>query len=228
MRMLVVEDETKMANLLRRGLQEQGYVVDIAGTGKEAVWRAIENDYDLVVLDVMLPDGDGFQVCREIRESGQWMPMLMLTARDAHEDRVRGLDGGADDYLTKPFAFDELLARIRALLRRDTKERPAVLSVGGLTLDPATREVTREGVAIELTSKEFSLLEYLMREVNRTVSRAELIEHVWDLSHEGNSNIVDVYVGYLRQKIDRPFDTQTIVTVTGAGYRVGHAPDSPS
>jgi two-component system OmpR family response regulator len=232
MRVLVVEDETKMAGLLKRGLEEEGYAVDVAGEGGEAVWLATENPYDAVVLDVMLPDLDGFEVCRRLREAGRWSPVLMLTARDAVPDRVSGLDAGADDYLTKPFSFAELLARLRALVRRGAPERPPVLGVGDLTLDPATRRVARGDLPIELTAKEFALLEYLMRHPGEVLSRTRLIEHLWDFAYEGGSNVVDVYVRYLREKVDRPFDRNTIETVRGAGYRLreerGDAPSDPS
>jgi len=232
MRVLVVEDETKMAGLLKRGLEEEGYAVDVAGEGGEAVWLATENPYDAVVLDVMLPDLDGFEVCRRLREAGRWSPVLMLTARDGVVDRVSGLDAGADDYLTKPFAFAELLARIRALIRRGTPSRPPILVAGDLTLDPATRRVARGDVAVDLTAKEFALLEYLMRHPGEVLSRTRLIEHLWDFAYEGGSNVVDVYVRYLREKIDRPFQRDTIETVRGAGYRLreerGDAPSDPS
>ncbi|MCI0637395.1 MAG: response regulator transcription factor [Actinobacteria bacterium] len=220
MRVLVVEDETKMAGLLKRGLEEEGYAVDVAGDGGEAVWLATEYPYDAVVLDVMLPDLDGFEVCRRLREAGRWSPVLMLTARDGVGNRVRGLDVGADDYLTKPFAFAELLARIRALVRRGTPSRPAVLRAGDLTLDPATHRVARGDVAIDVTAKEFALLEYLMRHPGEVLSRTRLIEHLWDFAYEGGSNVVDVYVRYLREKVDRPFGRDTIETVRGAGYRL--------
>ena len=220
MRVLVVEDEVKMAGLLKRGLEEEGYAVDTAGDGQEALWLATENPYDAVVLDVMLPDLDGFEVCRRLREAGRWSPVLMLTARDAVPDRVSGLDAGADDYLTKPFSFAEFLARVRALVRRGAPERPPVLGVGDLTLDPATRRVARGNLPIELTAKEFALLEYLMRHPGEVLSRTRLIEHVWDFAYEGDSNVVDVYVRYVREKVDRPFGTDSIETVRGAGYRL--------
>jgi two-component system OmpR family response regulator len=219
-RVLVVEDEVKMAALLQRGLQEEGYAVDIAGDGREALWLATENPYDAIVLDVMLPDLDGFEVCRKLREAGGWSPVLMLTARDAVADRVAGLDAGADDYLTKPFSFAELLARLRALVRRGTPERPPVLEVGDLVLDPATRHVVRGDTSVELTAREFSLLEYLMRHPGEVLSRTRLIEHVWDFAFEGDSNVVDVYIRYLREKVDRPFGRDSIETVRGAGYRL--------
>jgi two-component system, OmpR family, response regulator len=219
-RILVVEDELKMARLLKRGLEEAGYAVDIASTAREAVWLGTENPYDAVSLDLMLPDEDGFEVCKKLREKGQWAPVLMLTARSNVTDRVRGLDVGADDYLTKPFAFVEFLARLRALMRRGGSERAVVLNVGSLTLDPATREVARGGTSIELSSREFSLLEYFMRRAGQVVSRTQLTEHVWDFAYEGESNVVDVYVRYLREKIDRPFGKNSLMTVRGAGYRL--------
>jgi two-component system OmpR family response regulator len=219
MRVLVVEDEVKMAGLLRRALEEEGYAVDVAANGADGVWLGTENDYDAVLLDVMLPDLDGFEVSRKLREAGRWSPVLMLTARDAVADRVAGLDAGADDYLTKPFSIAELLARVRALIRRGAVERPAVLHSGDLTLDPTTRSVRRGGKEIDLTSKEFALLEYMMRHAGEVLSRSRLIEHVWDFAYEGDSNVVDVYVRYLRKKIDRPFRRDSIETVRGAGYR---------
>lgn len=220
MRLLVVEDEPKMAALLRRGLSEEGYAVDVSDGGLDAVWMASEQDYDALVLDVMLPDVDGFSVCRQLRQRERWMPILMLTAKDSVPDRVTGLDVGADDYLTKPFSFDELLARIRALLRRGPSQRPAVLVAGDLTLDPATRRVERAGTEVELTPKEFALLEFLLRHVGEVVSRTRIREHVWDFAYDGDSNVVDVYIGYLRAKIDRPFGRLSIRTVRGAGYRL--------
>ena len=220
MRILVVEDERKMAGLLRRGLEEEGYSVDVAMTGTDAIWVAAENPYDAVVLDVMLPDIDGFAVCRELRSRERWMPVMFLTARDAVDDRVAGLDLGADDYLTKPFSFDELLARIRALIRRGPSERPAVLAIGDLSLDPARHRVTRGNVGVDLTAKEFALLEYLMRRPGEVLSRTQILEHVWDFAFEGDSNVVDVYIRYLREKIDRPFGLDSIETVRGSGYRL--------
>ena len=220
MRVLVVEDHDRMADMLRRGLEEDGYAVDSAATGEDGLWMASENPYDAIVLDVMLPAADGFDVCRSLRAAGNWAPVLLLTAKDAVDDRVRGLDAGADDYLTKPFSFDELLARLRALLRRGGEERPAVLEVGDLTLDPARHTVERGTERIELTAKEFSLLECFMRRAGDVLTRSELINHVWDFAFEGDSNVVDVYVRYLREKIDRPFGRQTLETVRGAGYRL--------
>jgi two-component system, OmpR family, response regulator len=221
MRVLVAEDEPKMAAVLERGLEEEGYAVDVTRDGIDAEWMASENEYDCIVLDVMLPGIDGVQVCRRLRESEVWSPIVMVTARDAIADRVRGLDAGADDYVVKPFSFDELLARVRALTRRRPGERPAVLQVADLVVDPATREVSRAGVPISLTPKEFALLEYLMEHHDEVVSRTRIIEHVWDWSFEGLSNVVDVYVRYLRNKIDRPFDVPLLHTVRGAGYVLG-------
>lgn len=220
MRILVVEDETKMAGLLRRGLAEEGYAVDVEANGANALWAATENPYDAIVLDVMLPDLDGFEVCRQLRDRGRWAPILMLTARDGVDDRIRGLDVGADDYLVKPFSFAELFARLRALLRRGAGERPSVLVSGDLTLDPAARRVRRGDADIELTAKEFALLEYFLRHPGVVLSRTRLIEHVWDFAFAGDSNVVDVYVRYLREKVDRPFGRDSIQTVRGSGYRL--------
>jgi two-component system, OmpR family, response regulator len=220
MRALVVEDEAKTAALIRRGLVEEGYAADVARTAQDALWMARATDYDAIVLDVMLPGRDGIAVCRELRANGVWSPILMLTARDGIEDRVAGLDGGADDYLTKPFSFAELLARLRALVRRAPGERPAVLAVGTLRLDPATRRAWRGDVEIELSAKEFAVLETLMRRAGEVLSRFELLEHAWDRGYENRSNVVDVYVRYLREKVDRPFGVESIETVRGAGYRL--------
>ena len=225
MRGLVVEDESKMAALLRRGLQEEGFAVDIAANGEDGSWLGTENDYDVILLDVMLPDIDGFEVCRRLRAAGRWAPILMLTARDGVQDRVAGLDAGADDYLTKPFSFDELLARVRALLRRGPSERPPVLSVGDLVLDPATRRVSRGDNEIDLTPKEFALLDLFLRNAGEALSRARILEHVWDFAYDGDSNVVDVYIRYLREKIDRPFGRLSIETVRGVGYRLRRSPD---
>jgi two-component system, OmpR family, response regulator len=219
-RILVVEDDLKMAALLRRGLLEEGLAADLARTGDDAVWMAAATDYDAIVLDVMLPGADGFAVCRRLREAGRWSPVLMLTARDAVEDRVAGLDAGADDYLTKPFSFAELLARLRALARRPALERPAVLEVGDLRLDPATHRVWRGEEEIRLSPKEFALLETFMRRPGDVLSRYHLLEHCWDYAYENRSNVVDVYVRYLRDKVDRPFGKSSIETVRGSGYRL--------
>jgi two-component system OmpR family response regulator len=220
MRVLVVEDEVKMAGLLRRGLTEEGLAVDVARSGEDAIVRARATDYDAIVLDVMLPGITGFETCRELREHGTWAPVLMLTARDSVEDRIAGLDGGADDYLTKPFSLAELLARLRALFRRQPAERPSVLVAGDITLDPAARRVARAGTEIELSAKEFSLLETFMRQPGRVLTRFQLLEHAWDYSYESRSNVVDVYVRYLREKLDRPFGVESIETVRGSGYRL--------
>lgn len=220
MRLLVVEDEEKLASLLKRGLSEEGYAVDVAPTGEHASWLVAENAYDAIVLDVMLPDTTGFALCGTLRQSGCWSPVLMLTARHSVSDRVLGLDSGADDYLTKPFSFDELLARLRALTRRSMGDRPSVVRCGDLTLDPSSRHVTRGAVAVPLTRKEFVLLEYFMRHPGEVLTRSQLIEHAWDFAFESDSNVVDVYVRYLRQKIDRPFGRDSIETVRGSGYRL--------
>ena len=220
MRVLVVEDDLKMASLLRRGLLEEGNAVDVARTGDDALWMAGAVEYDAVVLDLMLPGLDGLEVCRRLRESGVWAPVLMLTARDAVEDRVAGLDAGADDYLPKPFSFAELLARLRALARRGAAERPAVLEVGDLRLDPATRQAWRGETELRLSTKEFALLETFMRRPGQALSRYQLLEHAWDIEYENRSNVVDVYVRYLRDKIDRPFSRDSLETVRGVGYRL--------
>jgi two-component system, OmpR family, response regulator len=219
-RILVVEDELKMASLLRRGLTEEGHAVDLARTGDDALWMAGAAEYDAIVLDLMLPGLDGIEVCRRVRESGVWAPVLMLTARDAVDDRVAGLDAGADDYLPKPFSFAELLARIRALVRRGGAERPVVLEVGDLKLDPATRQVWRGRAEVKLSAKEFALLEAFMRRPGLVLSRLQLLEHAWDYGYENRSNVVDVYIRYLRDKIDRPFGRDAIETVRGVGYRL--------
>jgi two-component system OmpR family response regulator len=199
---------------------EEGYAADIARTGEDAVVMACAAPYDAIVLDVMLGGLDGFAVCRQLRERGVWTPILMLTARDGVQDRVAGLDSGADDYLTKPFSFAELLARLRALTRRGVAERPTVLEAGSLRLDPATREVWRGGVQVELSAKEFALLETLMRRPGQVLSRLDLLDHAWDYAYVNRSNVIDVYVRYLRDKIDRPFGLSSIETVRGAGYRL--------
>ena len=220
MRILVVEDELKMAGLLHRGLSEDGHVVDVARTGDDAVWMGQVVEYDAIVLDLMLPGIDGVGVCRRWRESGVWSPVLVLTARDTVEDRVASLDAGADDYLAKPFSFAELLARLRALARRGAAERPVALEVGDLRLDPATRQVWRDGVEIALSGKEFALLETFMRRPGDVLSRVQLLEQAWDYAYESRSNVVDVYVRYLREKVDRPFGRHDLETVRGVGYRL--------
>jgi two-component system OmpR family response regulator len=219
-RLLLVEDARKMSGLLQRAFREDGYAVDVQASGRDAVWMASECDFDAIILDVGLPDIDGFDVCRQLRARGRWMPILMLTARDAVPDRVRGLDVGADDYLTKPFHIEELRARMRALIRRGPLERPTVLAVGDLLLDPAARTVHRNGIPVSLTAKEFAVLEYLMRHPGQVISRTRFLEHVWDFAHDGDSNIVDVYMRFLREKVDRPFGRRSIETVRGAGYRL--------
>jgi two-component system OmpR family response regulator len=219
-RVLIVEDDLRMASLVRRGLTGEGLAADVAVTGEDALWMAQSNPYDAVVLDVMLPGIDGFETCRRLRGAGVWVPVLMLTARDAVEDRVAGLDSGADDYLVKPFAFAELLARLRALARRGEGERPAVLAVGDLRLDPATREVQRGKTPIALSAKEFALLEVFMRRPGEVLSRLHLLEHAWDFAYENRSNVVDVFIRRLRRKIDEPFGVESLETVRGAGYRL--------
>jgi two-component system OmpR family response regulator len=220
MRVLVVEDDVKMASLLRRGLVEEGLAADVASTGEDAIWMAEAHPYDAIVLDVMLPGLTGFETCRRLRTAGVWSPVLMLTARDAVEDRIVGLDSGADDYLTKPFSFAELLARLRALARRGGVERPAILEVGGLRLDPASRRAWRGEHEIPLSPKEFALLETFMRRPGQVLTRLQLLEHAWDFAYENRSNVIDVYVRYLREKIDRPFGMDSIETVRGVGYRL--------
>jgi two-component system, OmpR family, response regulator len=220
MRALVVEDELKMAALIRRGLAEEGYAADVARTGEDAIWMAQATPYDAIVLDFMLPGRNGLEVCKTLRENGVWSPILMLTARDGVEDRVAGLDSGADDYLSKPFSFAELLARLRALTRRGPTERPAVLEVGSLRLDPARRQAWRGETSIDLSAKEFSLLETFMRRPGEVLTRLDLLDHAWDFAYENKSNVVDVYVRYLRGKIDRPFGLASLETVRGVGYRL--------
>ncbi|TMK93051.1 MAG: response regulator transcription factor [Actinobacteria bacterium] len=220
MRVLVVEDESRMASVIRRSLEKEGLAADVAERGEDALWMAEAVDYDAIVLDVMLPGLSGFDACRQLRERGVWSPVLMLTAREGVGDRVRGLDSGADDYLVKPFALAELHARLRSLARRGRPERPAVLEVGELRLDPARREVRRGEVEVDLSAKEFALLETFMRRPGEVLSRLELIEHAWDIAYETRSNVVDVYVRRLRDKLDRPFDRDSIETVRGAGYRL--------
>jgi two-component system, OmpR family, response regulator len=223
MRLLVVEDEPKLAALVARGLREEGYAVDVAERGEDALWMAHAAPYDAILLDVMLPGADGFDVCRRLRSEAVWSPILMLTARDAVGDRVTGLDSGADDYLPKPFAFDELLARVRALVRRAPTERPAVLEVGSLRLDPAAHRAWRRDTELDLSPKELALLEVFMRSPGRVLSRSQLLDAAWDIGFERRSNIVDVYVRYLRDKIDRPFGRASLETIRGVGYRLNEA-----
>jgi two-component system, OmpR family, response regulator len=223
MRVLIVEDEQRMASLVRRGLLEEGYSADVTASGEDALWMAEAHEYDVVVLDVMLPGWSGYETCRHLRDAGVWTPVLMLTARDAVEDRVAGLDSGADDYVTKPFSLAELLARLRALVRRGGGERPTELVVGDLRLDPAARRVWRATTEVALSPKEFALLETFMRRPGQVLSRLQLLEHAWDFAYESRSNIVDVYVRYLREKLDRPFGRDSFETVRGAGYRLREA-----
>jgi two-component system, OmpR family, response regulator len=220
MRVLVVEDERKLGELLRRGLGEEGYAADLADRGEEALWMTQAVSYDAIVLDVMLPGADGFEICRRLRGNGVWSPVLMLTARDAVEDRVSGLDAGADDYLAKPFAFEELLARLRALTRRAPAARPPVLEIGDLHLDPAAHKAWRGDQELDLSAKEFALLELFMRRPGLTLSRTQLLDGAWDMAFESRSNIIDVYIRYLREKIDRPFGRDSIETIRGVGYRL--------
>jgi two-component system, OmpR family, response regulator len=220
MRVLVAEDNTRMARLLRRGLEEDGYAVDVVGDGPDAVWMAAENDYAAIVLDVMLPGLDGFEVCRRLREHGQWAPVVMLTARTAVADRVEGLDAGADDYLAKPFSFAELAARLRALVRRGAGERPVILESGDLRLDPARRHAWRGEAELSLTAKEFALLELFMRNPGVVLTRTRILESVWDFSYDATSNVVDQYVAYLRRKVDKPFGRHDLETLRGVGYRL--------
>jgi len=220
MRLLVVEDDPSMVDLLRRALEREAYAVDVVGTGDEALWAVGEHPYDAVVLDVMIPAPDGFAVVRRLRAEGRQVPVLMLTARDAVGDRVTGLDAGADDYLTKPFAISELFARVRALVRRGPAARAPHLTVRDLVLDPSTHRASRAGRDLELTPKAFALLEYLMRRPGEVVSRADLLEHVWDFAYDGSSNVVDAYVSRVRDAVDRPFDEPLIETVRGVGYRL--------
>jgi two-component system OmpR family response regulator len=221
MRLLMAEDELKMARAIRRGLEQEGYAVDVVTNGEDALFHATEYDYDALVLDVMLPRMDGFSLCRELRSRGRWVPVLMLTARDSVEDRIRGLDVGADDYLPKPFAFGEFLARLRALLRRGPVERPPILEVQNVRLDPAAHTVTRGGKKVTLSPREFALLDFLMRHPGEVVTRSQILDHVWDYNYNGLSNVVDVYVGYIRRKLERPFRRPFIHTIRGVGYGVG-------
>ena len=218
MRLLVVEDEEKMARALRRGLENEGYSVETVGTGPDGVFWATETAFDAVVLDVMLPGFDGYEVCRRLRSAGVFTPVLMLTSRGAVEDRIAGLDSGADDYLMKPFAFGELLARLRALLRRGPAERTPEIVVGDIVIDPASHTVTRAGVTVDLSPREFALLEYLASRPGEVLRRSDIIDHVWEWDYDGMSNIVDVYIGYLRKKLETPFRSRVIKSVRGVGY----------
>ncbi len=220
MRVLVVEDEVRLARALQRGLGAEGFTVDLAHDGRDGLHLALEGDYDAVILDIMLPLLSGYRVCQALREAGNWVPVLMLSAKDGEHDQADGLDLGADDYLTKPFSYVVLLARLRALLRRGAPDRPAVLAAGDLTLDPATRRVHRGETEIALTPREFSLLEFLLRHPGEALSKSRILTHVWDANYEGDPNVVEVYVGYLRRKVDAPFGRRSLETVRGAGYRL--------
>ena len=226
MRILVVEDDRRMAAALHRALHAAGVVADVVASGQDAAWLVGETVYDAMVLDVMLPGDDGFEVCGSLRAAGVWVPIIMVTARAAVQDRVRGLDAGADDYLTKPFSLAELLARLRALARRDPNERPVVLAVGSLRLEPATRSVRRLEAPVAVTAREFALLEAFMRRPGQVLSRRRLLDLAWDFAFEPRSNVVEVYVRSLREKIDRPFGLRTLETVRGMGYRL--CPDGPA
>ncbi len=219
----MVEDEPRLARALQRGLTAEGYVVDIAPDGVAGLEAARHEPYDAVVLDIMLPRLNGYKIVETLRAEGNWVPVLVLSAKDGEYDQADGLDLGADDYLTKPFSFVVLLAKLRAILRRGARERPAVLTVGTLTLDPATRRVTRDGAEVSLTAREFALLEYLMRRRDEVVTKTELLDHVWDAAADTDPNVVEVYVGYLRRKIDQPYGQRSLQTVRGAGYRLASA-----
>jgi DNA-binding response OmpR family regulator len=220
MRVLVVEDEERLAKTVKRGLEEQGFAVDLASDGTDGLWLAQENPYDAIVLDIMLPGRNGYQICADLREQANWTPILMLTAKNGEFDHAEALDTGADDFLTKPFSFVVLVAHLRALIRRGTSERPAVLRAGDLRLDPGKHRCWRGDVEIELTPRQFSLLEFLMRRAGTVVSKTEILEHVWDFAFEGDPNIVEVYIGYLRKKIDAPFGRHAIETLRLVGYRL--------
>jgi two-component system, OmpR family, response regulator len=219
-RVLVVEDEKRLAAGLRNGLEAEGFAVDVALNGTDGLWLATEEPYDAIVLDIMLPELNGHEICSRLREAGNWTPILMLTARQSQDDEVLALDSGADDYLTKPFASAVLVARLRALLRRGARERPAVLEAGDLRLDPAARRVWRGEVEISLTARELAVLEFLMRRRGEVVSKSEMLAHAWDYDFDGDPNIVEVYIGHLRSKVDRPFGRRAIATLRGAGYRL--------
>ncbi|MDQ6839563.1 MAG: response regulator transcription factor [Actinomycetota bacterium] len=220
MKVLVVEDEKRLASALKRGLESEGFAVDVALEGREGRWLATENPYDAIVLDIMLPGVNGFQLCAGLRDAGNWTPILMLTAKDGELDEAEALDTGADDFLTKPFSFVVLVARLRALLRRGGTERPAVLSCGDLTLDPGAHRCSRGDVVVDLTAKEFSVLEYLLRRAGEVVTKTEMLDHLWDFSFEGGTNLVEVHVSALRRKVDAPFARQSIQTIRGVGYKL--------
>ena len=220
MRILVVEDDKHVARAVKRGLEAEGYAVDVAFDGSEGLWLAVENTYDAMVLDIMLPGISGYELCSKLREARDWTPILMLTAKDAEEDEARALDTGADDFLAKPFSYMVLLARLRALLRRGQRERPSMLTAGDLRLDPAEHRVWRGDAAVDLTPRQFALLEFLMRRAGEVLSKREILGHVWDFAFEGDPNIVEVYVGQLRQRVDRPFGRASLQTVRHVGYRL--------
>lgn len=220
MRILVVDDEVRLADGVRRGLEAEGFAVDVAANGVDGLWMAGEHRYDAIILDIMMPGLSGYRVCQQLRDAGDWTPILMLTAKDGDWDQVEALDTGADDFLSNPFSFAVLVARIRSLVRRGSRERPAVLEVGELRLDPASKQVHRGDVPIDLTSREFAVLEFLMRRGGEVVSKREVLQNVWDDDFEGDPNIVEVYVGHLRNKVDRPFERASIETVRGFGYRL--------
>jgi DNA-binding response OmpR family regulator len=220
MRILIVEDEVRLAAYLKRGLQAEGYSADVANDGEQGLWMATTNPYDAVILDIMLPKKNGYKVCAEVRAAGNWVPILMLTAKDGELDEAEALDTGADDFLSKPFSFVVLMARLRALIRRGTGERPTVLGAGDLRLDPAKRTVFRGAVEIALTPREFSMLEYFMRHPGEVLPKLDILSNVWDWAFDGDPNIVEVYVGYLRRKIDAPFSRKALQTVRGVGYKL--------
>ena len=220
MRLLIVEDEVRLASALQRGLTAEGFTVDVAHTGPDGLHAASETSYDAVLLDIMLPGLSGYRIIEQLRAAENWVPILMLTAKDGEYDEADALDLGADDYLTKPFSFVVLLARLRALLRRGVTPRPASLSAGDLVLDPSAHTVTRDGQPIDLTPREFSLLEFLLRRKGEADSKADILHHVWDAHYDGDANVVEVYAGYLRRKIDTPFGRHSVQTVRGAGYRL--------
>ena len=223
MRVLIVEDEKKVAAAVRRGLEAEGFAVDIALTGTDGLWLATEHPYDVIVLDIMLPGLNGYKVCEQLREAGNWTPILMLTAKDGEYDHAEALDTGADDFLTKPFSFVVLLARLRALLRRSGRSQPIVYEAGDLKVDPVTHRCTRGGVEVVLTAREFAVLEFLMRRAGEVVAKSEILDNVWDFAFEGDPNIVEVYIRHLRKKLDEPFDRRLIQTIRGAGYRLDPA-----
>ncbi|MBA3628569.1 MAG: response regulator transcription factor [Actinobacteria bacterium] len=220
MRVLIVEDEKALATGLKRGLEAEGFAVDVAINGTDGLWLGRENTYDTIVLDIMLPEINGFKICSTLREENIWTPILMLTAKDGELDEAEALDSGADDYLVKPFSYVVLLARIRALLRREVRERPAVLEAGDLKLDPASRRCWRADTEVTLTPREFSLLEFLLRRKGEALAKSEILAHVWDFDFEGDPNIVEVYIRHLREKLDRPFKRDALQTVRGSGYRL--------